>query len=181
MFAARSLLRSRPVARSSALAASKRALSIHEYQSVKLLNSVSCFSSGVAALTSLADLYPLALLSLLSLAHKQYGIATPEAKPAFTAEEAEQVAKSFGQFLSPAAVSLPKLVRALAAWSRFSLSDTSTTPFDLHTLFLPLSSSKSILLFGPEARRGGTSGDGRGKGRRHRCGAQRLGRVSRPR
>ncbi|CED84980.1 succinate-ligase (adp-forming) [Phaffia rhodozyma] len=44
--------------------AGARQLSIHEYQSVKLLND--------------------------------FGIATPVSKPAFTAEEAEQVAKSFG-------------------------------------------------------------------------------------
>ncbi|EIW69870.1 hypothetical protein TREMEDRAFT_43527 [Tremella mesenterica DSM 1558] len=43
----------------------KRSLSIHEYQSVQLLNS--------------------------------YGIPTPQAKPAFSAEEAESVAKSFGK------------------------------------------------------------------------------------
>ncbi|RXK41719.1 succinyl-CoA synthetase beta subunit [Tremella mesenterica] len=43
----------------------KRNLSIHEYQSVQLLNS--------------------------------YGIPTPQAKPAFSAEEAESVAKSFGK------------------------------------------------------------------------------------
>ncbi|WVQ63095.1 hypothetical protein V866_005674 [Kwoniella sp. B9012] len=43
----------------------KRNLSIHEYQSVQLLNS--------------------------------YGIPTPKALPAFSAEEAEQVAKSFGK------------------------------------------------------------------------------------
>lgn len=57
--ATRAVVRSKAIQRQQA-----RALSIHEYQSVQLLNS--------------------------------YGIPTPTAKPAFSADEAEQVAKTFG-------------------------------------------------------------------------------------
>jgi succinyl-CoA synthetase beta subunit len=68
----------------------KRNLSIHEYQSVQLLNSVS---SG--RLDSSID----RVVGAVAYS-SQYGIPTPKALPAFSASEAESVAKGFGTFAS---------------------------------------------------------------------------------
>lgn len=70
----------------------KRNLSIHEYQSVQLLNSVRSAHPISHCLSTFYFHMKHGAGAHLS----QYGIPTPKAVPAFSAAEAEKVAKDFG-------------------------------------------------------------------------------------
>ncbi|OWZ74058.1 hypothetical protein AYX14_00545 [Cryptococcus neoformans] len=77
----------------------KRNLSIHEYQSVQLLNSVSTPSrpQTTSTVQHNSQLTRSLLFTKRYRPQQQYGIPTPKALPAFSAAEAESVAKSFGK------------------------------------------------------------------------------------
>jgi len=57
----------------------RRFLSIHEYRGAQLLKMVSFFCTSIPTLT-----------------WAQYGVGVPQGYPAFTPEEAEQVAEKLG-------------------------------------------------------------------------------------
>ena len=70
-----------------ASAGQKRFLSIHEYQSVKLLNDVRLYFTISSCLVSNTQYL------------FKYGVATPKGIPAKSPEEAYEVAKNFGAYI----------------------------------------------------------------------------------